>query len=302
MIEKMKFEVRQVNECPLCNSTDYNFLYFNNGGGRDDPQGILDFQVEVVKCSHCGLVYSKSVLTEESIVEFFSNYASSVHNQNSLMMDNRKKMYELEHNFVAQFLPSRNSTEEKIKVLDVGCGEGGFLEFFSSDCICEGVEIGEESSEVAARKFKIHRGRLPDISFDKKYDLIIFRGVIQYLDNVRVYFDFLNKILSEGGYIYFTSTPNVDSICHQLYKEKFSLSVNALARNGFSPDIVSKWFKNQYRVVGLGSFYEETPYANPREDIKRVNQVITELEEGKGISDFSPPFWGNMFSLILQKI
>ena len=73
----MKFEVRQVNECPLCNNVNYNFLYFNNGGGRDDPQGILDFQVEVVKCSHCGLVYSKSVLTEDSIVEFFSNYASS---------------------------------------------------------------------------------------------------------------------------------------------------------------------------------------------------------------------------------
>ena len=167
MIKKMKFEVRQVNECPLCNNANYNFLYFNNGGGRDDPQGILDFQVEVVKCSHCGLVYSKSVLTEDSIVEFFSNYASSVHNQNSLMMDNRKKMYELEHNFIAQFLPSQENADEKIKVLDVGCGEGGFLEFFSRDCICEGVEIGEESSEVAARKIKIYKGRLPDISFDK---------------------------------------------------------------------------------------------------------------------------------------
>ena len=30
----MKFEVRQVNECPLCNNANYNFLYFNNGGGE----------------------------------------------------------------------------------------------------------------------------------------------------------------------------------------------------------------------------------------------------------------------------
>ena len=46
---------------------------------------------------------------------------------------------------------------------------------------------------------------------------------------------------------------------------------------------------------------QKRPYANPAEDYKKVFNFISEKKYNKNLNSISPPFWGNMLSLILQK-
>ena len=49
---------------------------------------------------------------------------------------------------------------------------------------------------------------------------------------------------------------------------------------------------------GDGYFYDKTPYANVAEDINLVAKAIKLRQKGETINFKSPPFYGNMMSLI----
>ena len=47
--------------------------------------------------------------------------------------------------------------------------------------------------------------------------------------------------------------------------------------------------------------YEQTPYANPIEDIARVHEAQRLRERGDAVPHASPAFWGNMLSAAYRK-
>ena len=241
------------------------YVYELGGGGGDDRLNEFTEKVPIVKCNGCGLIYSEYVLTEREKNRFFGLYSSKVHEDSKETMDKRQIMYQLEFDYIAQFLDFSKLS----KVLDVGCAEGRFLDFFAQEGLdCYGVEVGEEAASIAESKYKIYKGNLPQLDFTDKFDLIILRGVIQYFENPQDYFRKIDSLLNKNGMIYITSQPNMDSLCHQLFKDKFILPVCAIARNGFSKNILFKyWSSMKYRLVGEKYFYEESPYAKIFDDI-----------------------------------
>jgi hypothetical protein len=47
-------------------------------------------------------------------------------------------------------------------------------------------------------------------------------------------------------------------------------------------------------------FYEETPYQNHEYDYGDIKTDLNKLRNGKTINNISPPFWGNMLSLVYK--
>jgi len=290
---------KKIHKCPLCNSDKKAFWYMSMAGGGDDHFREFNEEVPVVQCGNCGLFYTEYVLTDQAKNDFFEKYSSKVHEDSEEAVLQRQKMYELEFEYISQFMDFKNG----IKVLDIGCAEGKFLDFFAEKgCMCHGIEIGKEAAEIAGRKYNIFQGRLPDLNISEWYNLIIMRGVIQYFEEPRDYFEKVDKLLNDNGLLYITSTPNTDSICHRLFKDKFTLPICAVAQNGFSTKVLCDyWKKKGYLLQGEKYFYEETPYANLYEDINKVQKALDYTKTGQRIDFNSPAFWGNMMTLVFSK-
>jgi SAM-dependent methyltransferase len=280
-------DLKNWDVCPWCNSGKERTVLYK-----------LDSGTDVVKCNECGLVYSSRVLNEQGLKNYWSMYESRVHNGSQQLTDNRKIMYQMEYNYISSFLDKKVN-----RVLDVGCGGGEFLSYFKQDGnICEGVEFGEEAAKIAGKESKIYVGSFPEISFDTTYDLIIFRGTIQYFQEPKDYFNKALQLLNKGGYIFITSSPNSNSVCFNLFKENYNQKVCETDYCMYNEEFLNRFFEaNDCSLVGKTNFYRGTPYENYEQDIVKVAEAIKLKASGKHIDFTSPAFFDNMLTLVYRK-
>lgn len=108
---------------------------------------------------------------------------------------------------VLPFLPQRYA-----KVLEIGCGDGGFRKLVSGDCEYWGVEL-EESAGVQAQQFldKVLIGTFEDVCPqlpDNYFDLVICNDVIEHFaDHDRFLQQIREKMVPQGCIV--GSIPNV---------------------------------------------------------------------------------------------
>ncbi len=67
-----------------------------------------------------------------------------------------------------------------------------------------------------------------------------------------------------------------------------------------------KHFDDFFAPLGIGRvaehfFYEETPYADPPEDVVRVAEAVAAQRAGHDIDFDSPAFWGTMMTLLYRR-
>jgi len=272
----------RVSSCPWCNGENYVKNYENM------------YEANVMECVECGLVFSNKILNERGLEAYWTNYESKVHNLNEESTKKRMQMYEVEVEFVTRYINVQNA-----EILDVGCAGGEFMDcFYKRGGICEGVEIGDEAYDIASKKYKVHKGVFPELEFDKKYDLIIFRGTIQYFINPKKYIKKAFELLKDGGLLYITSSPNADALCFKLFKEKFTLPVGVTDYYAFKESLLTKYINTLGGMLLVNHhFYLETPYANPVNDITKVAKKL----EDDSYEGFSPPFYDNMLTLVYRK-
>lgn len=287
MIDPKK-HLRKFNFCPWCNTSIKNSKELYK----------TEFDCTTVECD-CGFVYSNKILNKEGLAVYWRNYESNIHMADLSLNDKRMKMYELESDFILKYL------KKDSLVLDVGCSGGEFLDCFSKVIgknNCEGVEFGEEAYRIASKKYEVYLGEFPEIEFSKKYDLVIFRGTIQYFENPKAYINKAFEILNKGGILYITSSPNADSICFKLFKEKFSLAVKYTDYYGFKESILTEYINEiGGDLVAQKYFYKETPYADIEHDILRIAEAFQEVSTKGCISKSSPAFFDNMLTLVYKK-
>lgn len=282
----LKFEDKErelLDNCPWCGSKE-----FEKWG--EPLRGFFS-----VKCKSCSIIFVKNRLNQKGLNKFFKNYLSEQHQFEDEKKTQRNTMYLLEFKALQQFIkPSR--------VLDVGCSGGYFLDIFKANGFdCYGIELGEEAAKIASMKHPIWMGELPHFDTNKMFDLIIFRGVLHMAPNPKQYIDKAISLLNTGGLLFISSSPNGASICSNLFKENWSLhfpeeSLLHLTSAHLDPYMNEKGLSKILEY----SYYMETPYAKPEEDILMIAKAIELKRSGKNIDFKSPAFWGNMLTLIYK--
>ena len=284
MISKKEL-YQKIEICPWCNGDKYIELYAQTEGNM------------VRKCANCGLVYASKILNEDGRKEYWGKYESEIHQKTQKLTECREKMYKMEYDFISPFLHKKN------RILDVGCGGGEFLGFFKSSYNeCEGIEFGEEAYKKASQKYKVYLGELPKCHIEGKFDLIIFRGTIQYFIKPKLYFDRAVELLNSGGLIYITSSPNSDSLCFNLFKERFTQPVSSTDYCMYNERILTQYFQDKgMEKVVRHDFYLGTPYEDYENDIQKVVRGLELRKQKKDIRFDAPSFFDNMLTLLYRK-
>lgn len=273
-----------VKYCPWCESKNQEIW------GKK-VRGFLSIQ-----CRNCDLIYVKNRLNQSGLLKYYKEYLSSIHQADSMKNDQRKMMYELEFEMI-------NKHASGTDVLDVGCSGGYFLNYFNKKRYeCFGVDIGEEAAKEAEKKYKVWKADFAQAKINRKFDLIVFRGVIEHVAYPKVYLERAADCLNRNGLIFITSTPNAKALCCRLFKEKWNQHSPKAHLMHFSANHFDEWFSSSgFKKIDQHHFYEETSYANPKDDILKVAKAIHLEKNGKEIDFISPPFYGNMLSLIYRK-
>lgn len=264
-----------INKCPWC------------GSNRNIP-----WSKDSLICE-CGIIFIHTRPTQKGVVDYYRKYFSNVHQADETLNEQRKIMYQIEYDFIAPYLKGKS------KILDVGCGDGSFLDFFKGHDRY-GVEVGEEASGKS--KHTMFLGDLLDLNIPSDFDLIIFRGVIEHLRYPKVYLLKATSLLNNGGLIYITSTPNSDSLCCQLFKDKWTMHRPDEHLIHFSAGHIDNFMeKKNFSKVSQYSFYRETPYADLDNDLRKITKAIAMKAKGDEINFTSPAFYGNMMTLVYRK-
>lgn len=212
--------------------------------------------------------------------EYFASYEPD----SGAAYKKRATMYRQEYERIRAYVNSG-------RVLDVGCGLGEFLSIFEDGWEKYGADISPYALEAASsRGISTILPEDPDGTFD----LVVFRGTLQHLDEPLSAIKHSIRLLKPGGYLVFLATPNAGSLCYRLFQELPMLS----PRHNFvviSAKILRQILENLGLEVRALCFpYLDTPYASPFRDIAqfflRVIGIRTRF-----------PFWGNLMECYARK-
>lgn len=180
------------------------------------------------------------------------------------------------------------------KVCDVGCSTGEFLKFIK----WKGQRFGMEINELAKKKAKKN-----SINFSKNilntsnfFDVIIFRGTIQHLDQPFLFLNYAHKALKKNGTMFFLATPNVGSVYYRLFQDLPALDKR---KNFYLPS--SKNLTNICKIIGFKKLYEQYPYLKSGYE-KPIKDLIFFLIKCLGLmKNYNFSFPGNMMNLVFKK-
>ncbi|WP_315003279.1 class I SAM-dependent methyltransferase [uncultured Selenomonas sp.] len=285
ILTKDDFEI--LHQCPWDNASSdiAEFLY-------QDDMGC-----DIVRCPQCGIVYAKRRLNESGLPKYWGDYLSRVHVLDPEAVVKRNKMYEIDYAFSHQYVSSG-------RVLDVGCGNGSFMGVYERHGYdVYGVEYGKEAADTAGKTHSVRYGVFDEMNFgDERYDLIIFRGVLQYVPYPTQYLEKAISLLARGGHLFITAQPNMNSFAFCLFEKHFTQPVTGADFIGYTEPALSSYLQSFGLLkVGEKFFYEETPYADVEEDILKMAKGVQYKRAGKEIDFKAPAYWGNMMTLMYHK-
>lgn len=256
---------------------------------------------QAVRCVGCGLVWINPHLNPEGLQCYYTDYIGLRAKDEKKNLQ-RQRQYELDRDLIQTHISQG-------KVLDVGCSGGFFLNVLSSKFEKHGVEIDEEAVRYAREHFPFGDNvlcrALEEVPYAaSSFDLVVMRGVIEHLPDPVAAIAKVGSLLKPDGCFFISATPNVDSFCADLYREKW---------NQFHP-VRHLWYFNVatlsrlceragLKLVAKDFPYPETPYAEPEVDHVAVLRAVQARKEGRWDEvEISPPFWGNMMSLVYRKV
>lgn len=205
--------------CDLCRSAEYKFLF----NAKDRLHGI-EGSFSYVRCTRCGLVYMNPQISTTQIGKLYpSDYGPHQAKPKEQYLDSYilTRKYK-KRPFVA---PIFDKLTKNARLLDIGCGNGSFLNEIKSVIGCQvyGLDLSKTAAKTAKENYglDIYIGTILEAHFPERYFDVITAW--EYLEHVNDPSAVLLKISSllknEGSCI--ISTPNFDSFNCKLFKDKW---------------------------------------------------------------------------------
>lgn len=231
LLEENSIETKRVSNCMLCNHTG-DQLYAGMKDHLFGASGVWSLK----GCSNdqCGLVWLDPMPTEADIGKAYRAYYT--HGSESVSVPTwltgvtragirllnvlafplairlRHERYKASTAYLTNATPG--------SLLEVGCGDGGYLDRMRSLGWCvEGVEVDEQAIHIAAIRFglKVHLGTLEQVNLaEAAYDAVVLRHVIEHVHDPIGLLKECFRVLKPGGSL-LVITPNIRSLAHRRF-------------------------------------------------------------------------------------
>jgi len=176
--------------CPLCGNRN-NFRYIESVFSEE-----VNIKYEIFKCPRCKIEFSNPMKSAPpSYYEKVEDY------------DYR---YGHKWEFIEFLKFFKIFKNKKLKILDIGCGEGHFLYLVQKNGFeVVGIDINEKAIKVAKEKFGIKRVYPFDLSEfiknfpEEKFDIICAFHLIEHLEDLISFLFKVREILKEKVFLFF---------------------------------------------------------------------------------------------------
>lgn len=210
-------------ECLICNS--------------EKLQDLEDYRdTYLCKCKACGFKFVRRIPSQDELLKHYSNYPRHNHISDITL----KRMGELLSSF-DRFRKTNN-------ILEVGAGDGHFIGLAKQHG-WNGVYATEFDDEavknVRQKGVKTHQGKLDPDNYELgSFDMIIFAGVLEHINNPDEEIGNFNKLLRPGGAVHVT-TPNIRSLSHFILGSKWNVIQYPEHLSYYNPKTIKKLFKER---------------------------------------------------------
>ena len=195
--------------CPICSAVKNISLY-----RRNIRTGTKLGEVDIIvsQCSGCGFVYNSLRVRQEILSEYYySNPLAS----GQVYRDEGSQGYYTSLNFSrAQFFSELLKKQSSGKLLDIGCGMGGFLDALRQEKMNDWQLFGlepsiEASSQAKAKGYTVETAMLADDVFSlSSFDAISLVSVLEHLPDLQQTLKRVSTLLKPDG-IVFIEVPNL---------------------------------------------------------------------------------------------
>lgn len=210
-------------KCAICgNNNNTKILYKQNFNSNVFNSKIFSARrtpdkthYRFLKCNKCDLIFSNPIIEEEKINNL---YFKSDFNYNK-EAEYLKKTY---FNYFKKYLLKPNS--KNIKVLEIGCGNGFFLEELIDNGINKvyGLEPGM-SSVKKARKDIVNNIKIDVLKKDnfpkESFDVICCFHTLDHIVDINMFLKEVRNLLKKNGKIFFV-VHNTDGLSVKLFGQK----------------------------------------------------------------------------------
>lgn len=260
--------------CDLCGSSDTDFLF----DGKDRLYGCEGI-FEYVKCKKCGLVYMNPQVSIDGIRKIYpDDYAphgskkGHLHKGRNFQAAKLKNILLLRsfRNIRKQFLSNvkivtsiRQKLNRQTKLLDIGCGDGRFLNEIrnETDCQVYGVDISETAAKTAKESYAINifNGPITKAPFlSKSFDIITAWWYLEHVTNPSEVLRKMYSLLKYDGYC-IIGVPNIDSFNARIFKDKWYHLDCPRHLYIYSPDTITKLL-DKIGFVVTKIIFDKTPW------------------------------------------
>jgi 2-polyprenyl-3-methyl-5-hydroxy-6-metoxy-1,4-benzoquinol methylase len=121
--------------------------------------------------------------------------------------------------YVIPYIKQAIQIEKGIRVLEIGCGEGGnLIPFIELNCEVVGIDLSKRKIEIAKQQIsqkyananvKLIENNIYDVSHDEvgTFDVIFLRDVIEHIPNQKRFMEHLKVFMKPNGVIFFGFPP-----------------------------------------------------------------------------------------------
>ncbi len=195
-------------DCPLCKGVKIDPAYaLSRVQHQDFP---------VVNCNDCGTFFLHPAPSEEILMESYSEKYHGSREKKFVGIIQRIRISEVNRRYklCEQRLPN------KAKMLDIGCGEGLFIEKFrkhGTDVL--GIEVSDIADQRSSKKgLRVIKGTFEEVDLKgEKFDLISLVHVFEHLSEPYAVLDKIGNHFNPSGQLLIV-IPNISSWQAQIFK------------------------------------------------------------------------------------
>lgn len=239
-----------MDACIYCSSENYSIEY--------ELEDIYNETHRMCECENCGIHYLNPQPTSSQLNRAYSEDYYGL---------GEKKFGQFTERIVDWFRKRNakhfsNKLKTGAKILDVGCGNGSFLNYLGRCGAFElyGIEPEGKSADRASSypEIKLTRGYLKEGIFPNNYfDAIVFTHVFEHLGNPAEVLKIVQQI-SKPGTILRIEIPNINSWQASIFKNKWFHLDPPRHLNMFPSDVLIK------ELTRLGWKLEKENYFSPQ--------------------------------------